>query len=195
MKKSGELDGHGNPKGEKGKVVIGVVKHTKRGIDLRGQLSNVTGEKNHSKSGLKEDSLEPSGEIPDLGTSNGTSGNIDAENNEHNHELTSQQVSVEVISLVGDLGTLVSSGVRVGVKLGIDGNESDKGGLSSLYHGEPDDGSPKKTVSGSWVGIRRKVGLLGSDHSTDKNDREDQKDDRVGTLENLDRIHIVCLFV
>mmetsp|Transcript_1924 Transcript_1924/g.2773 ORF Transcript_1924/g.2773 Transcript_1924/m.2773 type:complete len:174 (-) Transcript_1924:291-812(-) len=165
MKKSGELNGHGDPKGEKGKVVIGVVKHTKRGIDLRGQLSNVTGEKDHGKSSLKEDSLKPCWETPDLGTSNGTSRDIDAEHNEYHHELTSEEVSVEVISLIGDLGTLVCLGVGVGVKFRIDGDESDKGSLSSLHHGEPDDGCPKKTVGGSWVGILRKVGLLGSDHS------------------------------
>mmetsp|Transcript_1925 Transcript_1925/g.2777 ORF Transcript_1925/g.2777 Transcript_1925/m.2777 type:complete len:198 (-) Transcript_1925:126-719(-) len=189
MKKSGELNGHGDPKGEKGKVVIGVVKHTKRGIDLRGQLSNVTGEKDHGKSSLKEDSLKPCWETPDLGTSNGTSRDIDAEHNEYHHELTSEEVSVEVISLIGDLGTLVSLGVRVGVKLGIDRDESDERGLSSLNHGEPDDGCPKKTVGGSWVGILRKVGLLGSDHSTDEDDRENQQNDRVDTLDKFEWIH------
>jgi hypothetical protein len=159
MQKTGELNGHGNVKSKESKVVVNVIKHTQRCIDLRVELTNHTSEENHGKSNSEEDINHPLRKSPKLGTFNGSSRDVDTEYDENNHKLTSEKVTVKIVSLVGDGSTLVGKRVGVLVKFFVDGGESNERPLPTLNHGKPDDGDPDQSVGSSRVSIRGKTSL------------------------------------
>ena len=71
------------------------------------------------------------------------------------------------------LGTLVSKWVRVLVKLGVNGCETNEGSLSSLNHGKPKDGNPDSDVCNGRVNIRGQSGHLLGDEGHNTNDGKD----------------------
>ncbi len=137
MEKSGEFDSHSYPESEYCEVVVNVVKHTVRCVNLGVQLSNHTGDEDHCQTESEEGVLDPLWVSPDFSTSNWSGGHVYTENNQYNHKLTSKKVSVEVVSFVGDLGGHVGSWVGVSVKFLVHWSKSYKGSLSSFNHGEP----------------------------------------------------------
>jgi hypothetical protein len=182
MQKSGKFDEESNPQSEETEIGVNVVKHTERSINLSIQLSNHTSEEDHSKSIFEEDVHDPVREPPEISIL-GSSRDIYGKNNEDNHKLTSEKVAVEVISLMTKLGTFVSDGVGILVKLGVDGCKSDEGSLSSLNHGKPEDSNPDSNVCNGRVCILGKSGHLLCNKSHDTDDGEDQGDRRVDLLE------------
>jgi hypothetical protein len=73
----------------------------KRGVHLGLKLTNVTCEEDqHGKTSSKENVDDPIRKASESGSFNWTSGHVHAENDDGNLELTSQKVTVEVISAV-----------------------------------------------------------------------------------------------
>ena len=72
----------------------------KRGVHLGLKLTNVTCEDQHGKTRSKENVDDPIRKASESGSFNWTSGHVHAENDDGNLELTSQKVTVEVISAV-----------------------------------------------------------------------------------------------
>ena len=138
---TGELDAHRRVEGEEGEVIVDVVNHRVCRNDLRPELTKDTGEHNHSDSDVKEDELDTVGhaEHIDLGVE-GLTALVDNEDHHKHHELTSHEVPVEVVALEGQGAVLVSDGVAVLVEYGVDGGETDEGGLLALDHRKPSDG-------------------------------------------------------
>ena len=186
MQKPRELNGHSNPKGEKSKVVVKVVKHMKRCVNLGLKLTKITCEKDHGKTSSEEDVDDPVRKTPESGSFNRTSGHVHAENDDDNHELTSQKVSVEVISTVGDGSTLVCKRVGVLVKFLVHGGKSDKGSLSSFNHGQPSNGNPDHNVSKSGVNFFGNSCLSVSDQPHKKGDREGKKDSGIDCPKDIE---------
>jgi hypothetical protein len=155
---------------------------------LRVELTNHTGEKNHGETTSQEHANNPVREAPQLRVSKGSTGDIDSEDGQDNHELTSQKVAIEVVALVGKSSTLVSDGVRFLVELLVNRIESDQGSLRSLNHGEPADADNEGDKSDNGADLARELGaLLDPDETHDQRERDDQKDRRVGVLEQSKR--------
>ena len=182
---TGDLDGHGNVQSEEGEVVVDVVKHAVRGVDLGGELTDHASQKNHGETSDEEDLGDPGGKAPKLGTGDGSTGKVDKENNEDNHELTAHEVTVKVVALVGDAGALVRELVGLGVNVVLDGGKTDEGGLSTLNHREPDEERPQHNEGGGRVGLLGQTGLVGELEASHQNDRKDQKSGRVDALERI----------
>ena len=185
MDQSGKLNGHGDAKSQVVGVVVQVVKHAVRCVDLRVELSDHGGQKNHGKTSSKEGSKDAAGKSPKLGIGNGSSGDVDGKDNEHNHELTSKKVTVEGISSVGKLGTVVGGRVGFLVQLTVDRGKSDKRSLSSFDDGKPQDGEPKKAEGKGGVHILGKSSLFGELKTRNQSDGEAQGDRRDHVLDQL----------
>ena len=138
---SGELNAHRRVEGEEGEVIVDVVNHRVCRNDLRPELTKDTGEHYHSETDIKEDELDTVGhaEHIDLGVE-GLTALVDNEDHHKHHELTSHEVPVEVVALEGQGAVLVGDGVAVLVEYGVDGGETDEGGLLALDHRKPSDG-------------------------------------------------------
>jgi len=106
--------------------------------DLRVELTDHACEENHGSTRREEDSDDPAGKTPKCNgftvVSVGSSTKFDNENNQDNHELTTEKVSVEVITPVNELNTSVRHRVALPVKFGIDWSKTDEGTLTSFNH-------------------------------------------------------------
>jgi hypothetical protein len=91
-KLTGLFNNKGNPQCECHEVVVDVVKHAVRGIDLRHELSNHDILQNHSNTRLQEDLNNDFRHVEDSCTSKGGSTQRDAEVDEDDHELTSHEL-------------------------------------------------------------------------------------------------------
>jgi hypothetical protein len=91
---------------------------------------------------------------------------------------------------VAERADLVGDGVRVLVEFTVNRRKTDHRGLSSLNHGEPDDGNPKHAEGKRSVDIRRELGLIGEDQGRNNDDREDEKDRRVDVLKHREGISL-----
>jgi len=189
VQKSGELDGEGDVEGEDGEVVVDVVKHAEGGIDLGVELSSHGGHEDHGDSGLEEDLDHDVWESEDLGIFERGTALVDGEDHEEDHELTSHEVSVEVVTPVGEGGALVAGWVGFDVEVAVDWWETDEGTLSSLHHVEPDEGRNHDDQGEGWVDLGRDLGLFVEDESADDDEREDEEYGGVHRLEELERIH------
>ena len=139
---AGGLDGHGDVEGEDGEVVVDVVKHAVGGVDLGGELADHASQEDHGETSDEEDLGDPGGEAPEFGAGDGSTGHVDKEDDEDDHELTAHEVAVEVVATVGNGRALVRELVGLGVNVILDGGKTDQGGLSALNHGEPDEERP-----------------------------------------------------
>ena len=81
-----------NPQGEGHEMVVDVVKHTVRGIDLRSQLSNDDIGQHHGNTRFQKDLDDHIWHVEDSGTSKRSSTQGDTEVNKDNHELTTHQL-------------------------------------------------------------------------------------------------------
>lgn len=110
---------------------------------------------------------------------------FDKDESQH-HELTSHEVSVDVVSS-GDNGhDLVGLRVAVLVQIHIDGWETDKRCLSSFHHGQPDKNKPENDIRNSWMSFLRNLRILIEDRRRYDNGTEDQQKSRVDILEQLE---------
>ena len=140
MHDSGELNTHASVQGEESKVVVHVVNHHVGGIHLCGELTKDAGEDNHGKSNIEEDELDTIGETKHInGGVERRGALVDHENDEKHHELTSHQITVQVVSLECQGSILVGERMAVLVKIRIDGRETNERCLLSLNHGKPND--------------------------------------------------------
>jgi hypothetical protein len=139
-------------------------------------LSNNNVLQDHGNTGSKEDGSDPVRKSKNFGSGKRSSAKTDGEVDEDNHELTSHKVSVEVITLVGPSGDLVGDRVGFTVEFTVNRRKTDKGALSSLNHGHPDDKGPKNNTSGSRVDVSGKLGVTGGDQSQDNNNGEGDKE-------------------
>jgi len=180
---TGYLNSSGNPVGEGHEVVVDVVKHHVGSVTLGSQLSNDNVLQDHSHTGSEEDGSHPVRKSKNLSSGERGSAKSDGEVDEDNHELTSHEVSVEVVSLVGPSGDLVGDRVRFAVEFAVDWGKTDQGALSSFNHGHPDDKSPHDDTGGGRVDIAGQLGVSGSDQSQNDGNGEDQKEKRVDNFD------------
>jgi len=173
---TGDFDTGSDAVGEGHEVGVDVVKHHVRSIALRSELSNNDVLQHHGNTGSEEDGSNPVRKSKNFGSGKRSSAKSDGEVDEDNHELTSHEVSVEVVSLVSPSGDLVGDRVRFAVEFAVDGWKTDQGALSSLNHGHPDDKSPHDDTGGGGVNIAGQLGVSGSDKRQNDDDREGQKE-------------------
>jgi hypothetical protein len=81
-------------------VCVDVVKHAVRGVNLSSELSNSHNNKHHGNTRTEEDVLDDLGHSESISSLKRRSAKVDSKVDEDNHELTSHEVSVEVVSLV-----------------------------------------------------------------------------------------------
>ena len=163
--------------------------HTVRSIHLRVELSDHSGEENHSKSGSQEDIQNNLRKSPECGISDWVSRLVDGENNEDNHELTPEKVAVEVVASVRNTSGLVRNGVAFLVKVTVDRSQTDQGSLSTFNNGQPEDGEDQEHQREDGVDILGNVSLLGKDQTSDQGTRPDKGDGRDDILDALnDRV-------
>ena len=142
------------------------------------ELTNHACEQDHGNTRNQEHVDDPCWESPKakvvfgIGRVTGFTGDVDSKDDQDDHELTSQQVSVEVITLVNDFTAAVGPLVRVSVQLAIDRSQSDDGTLSTLHHCQPDDGGEHDDHGSDGVSITRQLRLFGEDQSQDDCDTE-----------------------
>ena len=175
---SRELDKHGGVEGEKGEVVVDEVNHAVGGVHLGGELSKDASEDHHTQSNIQENKLHSVRQAKDIALGvEGSGALVDDEDDHKNHELTSHEVTVQVVSLEGQGSVLVGHGVRVLVEIGIDGRKSNKRCLLSLNHTEPYNSEDTDDKSDPWVGRVGDTGVSSEDEGTDDDDTEDQQCD------------------
>ena len=173
---TGDLNESGNPVGESHEVVVDVIKHHVGSVTLGSQLSDNNVLQNHGNTRSEEDGSDPVRKSEDLSSGERSSAKSDGEVDEDNHELTSHEVSVEVVSLVSPSGDLVGDRVGFAVKLTVNWRKTDHGALSSFDHRHPDDQRPHDDGSSGRVNIASELGVSGSDQRQNNSDGEDQKD-------------------
>jgi len=176
---TGNFNGSGNPVGEGHEVVVDVVKHHVGSVTLRSQLSNNNVLQDHSKTGSEEEEGNPVRKSKNFSALKRSSAKSNGEVDEDNHELTSHEVTIEVVSLVSPSGDLVGDRVGFAVELAVDRRKTNHGALSSLNHGHPDDESPHDDSSSDRVDITGDLGVSSGDQSQDNNDGEDKKKKRI----------------
>jgi hypothetical protein len=162
------------PERKDGEVVVNVVEHAKRRVDLRVQLTNHSREEDHGETACQEH-LGKDRRAPKFSILKRTATKIDDEDNHNNHELTTHQVPIKVITLVGKRSALVSDFVRVLVKLSVDGSQTDQRPLASLHHREPNDSDPDENKGKGRVNISGELGFLLENQSHDDDDGKDQE--------------------
>jgi len=184
VQQSGELNGHGDVESEDGEVVVDVVKHAVGGVDLRVELTNHTCEQNHGNTSDQEDVENNLREAPKSSSGKGSTRQVDHEHNQDNHELTSEKVTIEVVSLMAKRSAFVGKRVRFFVQFLVDWGKTDHGGLASLHHGEPDDGKPHDKESEPGVDVRCERGVTGEDKTANNYNGEDKKTCRIEILDH-----------
>ena len=175
MQETGPFDGHGNVDSEDCKVVVDVVKHAVGSVDLRSKLTNHGGVKDHGQTSNQEDLGDDFRKSPELRTSERSTAQVDDKDNEKNHELTSKEVAIEVVTLVGGTGNLVGHGMRFLVEIAVDRCQTNDGRLATFHHGEPEYCGPDDNEGKGRVDIRRETCLFGEDQSHNDRSREDEK--------------------
>jgi hypothetical protein len=175
---SGNLNTGGDSVGEGHEVGVDVVKHHVGSIALRSELSDDNILQNHSNTRSEEDGSDPVRKSENIGSRKRSSAKSDGEVDEDNHELTSHEVSVEVVSLVSPSGDLVGDRVRFTVKFAVDWRKTNHGALSSLNHGHPDDKRPHDNSGGGRVNIAGKLCVTGTDQRQNDDDRKGNKEKR-----------------
>ena len=105
------------------------------------------------------------------------------EDKQYNHELTTHEVTIKVVTLVGDLGTHVRLWVGIFVKIDINRRKTDYRTLSTFHHCEPKHGSPNEDKCKGWVDIAGDTGLSTEDETHNNRNGEDQETRRVEVLE------------
>jgi len=99
--------------------------------------------------------------------------------------LTANKVSIEIIALEDEGGTLVRKRVRVFIKLRVDWAQTNEGSLSSFYHRQPNDGYKENDQGNNGMRILRESGLLVENESDDEDNTKEKQDTRVAILEHL----------
>jgi len=173
-----DLDTGSNPVSENHEVVVDVVKHHVGSVTLGSQLSDNNVLQDHSNTRSEEDGRNPVRKSKNLSSRKRGSADSDGEVDEDNHELTSHEVSVEVVSLVSPSGDLVGDRVGFLVKFAVDWRKSDHRALSSLNHGHPGDKRPHDNGSSSRVDITSDLGVSSGNQSQDDSDGKDEKEQR-----------------
>jgi len=102
------------------------------------ELTDHACEENHGNTRHEEDVDDPVGKAPKtngmIGSiAVGSSAKIDNENNQDDHKLATEKISVEIIALIDELGAPVCHRVALLVKFGIDGSEADEGTCIILF--------------------------------------------------------------
>mmetsp|Transcript_8280 Transcript_8280/g.24476 ORF Transcript_8280/g.24476 Transcript_8280/m.24476 type:complete len:499 (-) Transcript_8280:39-1535(-) len=173
---TGNFDSGSNPISEGHEMGVDVVKHHVGCVTLRSQLSNNNVLQNHGNTGSEEDGRDPVGKSEDLGSRERGSAKTDGEVDEDNHELTSHEVSVKVVSLVSPSGDLVGDGVGFTVEFTVDRRKTDHGALSSFNHRHPDDKGPHDNSSSDRMNVTGELSVSGSNQRQDNDDGEHQKE-------------------
>jgi hypothetical protein len=151
-------------------------------VDLRVELTNHYGEENHGQPRNQEHVGQPFGESPKFSATAGFSGNVDGEDNQDNHELTSQKVAIEVVAFVDDGSTPVRVFVGVLVEITIDWPQTDYGSLASFHHRQPSHGDNEDDKGRSGVHIAGEPGVLGEDETHNEGNAKDEEEARVDVL-------------
>jgi len=173
-----DFDTGSNPVSENHEVVVDVVKHHVGSIDLRSKLSDNNVLQDHSNTGSEEDGGNPVRKSKNFGSFKRSSAKSDGEVDEDNHELTSHEVSVKVVSLVSPSGDLVGDRVGFTVEFAVDRWKTDHGALSSLNHRHPDDERPHDDTGSGGVNIASELSVSSSDQRQNDDDGKDEKEQR-----------------
>ena len=156
--------------------------------DLGVELADHASEEDHGDSRNEEDVDDPVGHAPEFDAvaiaAVGGSAELDDEYDQNDHELTAEEVSVEVVSLVDELHAPVGHGVALTVKFGVDGAKANEGSLPTLDHGQPDDGEQHDDEGEDWARLERETRLPVEHVANDENDAEDQQKGGVQVLEH-----------
>ena len=179
VKETGEFNHHGNVESEDSKVVVDKVKHHVSGVDLSSELTNHGTHQNHGDSRVQKDLGNKRRESKDRSSGKRSTRVVDDEDKQHNHELTTHEVTIKVVTLVGDLGALVSDGVGIFVEININRRKTDQRTLSTFHHSEPNHGYPNGDKCSSWVEIGGDTSLSTEDETHDNRNGEDQETCRV----------------
>jgi hypothetical protein len=175
---SGNLNTGGDSVGEGHEVGVDVVKHHVGSIALRSELSDDNILQNHSNTRSEEDGSDPVRKSENIGSRKRSSAKSDGEVDEDNHELTSHEVSVEVVSLVSPSGDLVGDRVGFAVEFTVNRRKTDHGALSSFHHGHPGDKRPHDDTGGDRVDIAGDLGVSSSNQGQNDDDGEGKKAQR-----------------
>ena len=155
-------------------------------VHLSSKLANVGSHQDHGDARAQEDLLDQGWQSKSISTWEGSATQVRSEDNEHNHELTPDEVAIKIVALVGKNRVLVGDRMALLVEIPVDRRESNQRSLSSFHHGEPDNGTPDKDKGEGRVDIRGHCGLAGKDESHNDDDRECEETKRVSVLENVD---------
>ena len=142
---------------------------------LRGELSDGDDSQNHGNTRSKEDVLHPAGEVEDFSAGERGTAQVDCKVDEDNHELTSHEVTVQVVSLVSKGADLVGGRVRFLVKFTVNRGKTDHGALPSFNHGHPDDTGPHHDDGKGGVNIGGDLGAFLELQGSDNHDGEDDE--------------------
>jgi len=125
-------------------------------------------------------------QAPDARIGDRVSGLIHTEHNKDNHELTSKKVSVEVVSGVGDLSTLVSNRVTLLVECSLDRGQADQRGLSSFDDRQPGNCHNQQHSCKGRMNILGHVGLFRHNQATNQGAGKKNGDRRIDILDRLE---------
>ena len=160
MHETSSFNDEGRVESEGHEVSVDVVKHAVRGVNLGGELSDGDNDQNHGNTRSEEDVLDDLGHSKSVGSLKRRSTKVDSKVDEDNHELTSYEVTIQVVSLVSERADLVGDGVRFLVKVTVDGGKTDHGALSSFDHGHPKDSEPENDDGESRVDVVGDPGIF-----------------------------------
>ena len=183
---TGELNSQSGVESDGHEVVVDVVKHTMRGIALRRELANVDVGQNHGNSRSQKDGSEPVGKTKDFGICKRSTTETNGEVDEDHHELTTHEVTVEVVALVAEGADAVGDGVRFLVQLTVDGGKTNHGALSSFDHRHPENTGPHDQKGDDATRVLRDRRLLLEHQSSDNADGEDDQSDGVTHLDVIE---------
>lgn len=163
-------------------IELTVIKHAMASVNLRVELTDHVGEEDHGDSGGQEQASHPARESPKGSTVDGFSSHVVAEDDQDNHELTTEKVAIEVVTLVGEGGTHV--GVLVGILVEVERNwcQTDDGSLASFHHGQPEGTDDEDNKGNSGVRFCGKSGLVREDRTHDEGSAEDEEETGVHVL-------------
>ena len=183
VQQSGNFNRHGHKEGERGKVVVDVVEHAPRRVDLGGDLGNHGRHEKQGQIGTQKDLGDDLGQSQHLGARDGFPAQVFNENQRQHHELAAHEVAIQIVAPVDHAHDLVRGRMRVLVEIHVDGRQADERGLSAFHHGQPNDGEPENKEGKDRTDVGGELGLIRENNGHDHDGREDQQSRRVDIAE------------
>ena len=190
MQQARKFDAHGDIAGEEREVVIDIVEHATRGVHLRVELTSHGRHQDHGDSRSKENIQDDLGETENCSALEWSTALVDDEDNGQHHELTSDEVTIEVVSGMAENGALVSLGMGTNVELSVNRWQSDDSTLSPFDHVEPSECGDHQDEGESRVNIMGELGIPVEDKSDHDDNREDEQSHRIDAFDEFKGIHV-----